>query len=357
MMNPRSGNAMNPNSKSQWSDRTVQQLVSYEALFKLIDEIQPLEDIAEISRRVARHWKYFANVACWRLVVPKDVGFLIIDGFRGDARITDALTLSPWDSYHLDRKLPRRMSMAEPMEGPEPPEHLTGKAVTEIEVLPFVRTGRCIGMLSVAARHEPFTELDNRFIRIFGSHFTDRISDLLLRRRAMEALLNKATRDGLTGLLNRGTVIERLDMLLGLSRRTMEPMSVVLADIDFFKAVNDNHGHLVGDEVLYRVAQRLQSQARTADQLGRYGGEEFLFILYPCNSNQASIAAERFRRIVAEEPIPIGNDGSNGIRITISLGTATTMGQAEPGWESLLKRADEALYRSKTSGRNRVTVG
>jgi diguanylate cyclase (GGDEF)-like protein len=348
---------MNLNSKAQWSDRTVQQLVSYEALFKLIDEIQPLEDIGEISKLVARQWKYFANVACWRLVVPKDVGFLIIDGFRGDARITDALELSPWDAHHLDRRLPRRIRMTDPMEGPEAPEHLAGKAIAEIEVLPFERAGRCIGVLSVAARHEPFTELDNRFIRIFGSHFTDRISDLLLRRRAMEALLNRATRDGLTGLLNRGTIIERLDMLLGLSRRTMEPISVILADIDFFKAVNDNHGHLVGDEVLCKVSQRLQSQTRVADQLGRYGGEEFLFVLYPCNSNQASIAAERFRRAVADEPTPIGNDGSNGIRVTISLGTATSVGQAEPGRESLLKRADEALYRSKTSGRNRVTVG
>lgn len=348
---------MDLNPKLQWSDRTVQQLVSYEALFKLIDEIQPMEDVGEISRHVARHWKYFANVASWRLLVPKDVGFLVIDGFRGDARVAEMLELSPWDAFHLDLQLPRRIRMTDPPEGPEPPEHLTQKAIVEIEVLPFVRLGNCIGVLSVAARHELFSELDNKFIRLFGSHFTDRISDILLRRRVMEALLNKATRDGLTGLLNRGTIIERLDMLLELSRRTMEPLSVILADIDSFKLINDSHGHLVGDDVLCKISQRLQRHTRLADQLGRYGGEEFLFILYPCNSDNVAIAAERFRRIIAEEPVSIGNDGSNSIKVTISLGTSTTAGHADVRWEALLKRADDALYRSKTSGRNRVTVG
>ncbi len=83
-----------------WNELAAQQLVRYEALFKLIDEIHVLEDSALISKHVARQWKYFANVASWRLAVFKDGGYQVIDGFRGEARIEDVSRLSAWDRYH-----------------------------------------------------------------------------------------------------------------------------------------------------------------------------------------------------------------------------------------------------------------
>lgn len=344
-------------AKSQRDAHLAQQLVRYEALFKLLDDIQTLDDIEVIARHVAKQWKYFANVTLWRLVVPNDGRFQVIDGFRGEAHIEDVPALSLWDEHHWKRQRPRLVRMADPLEEPAPPDHLVGKAISEIEVLPFARMGRCIGLLSVAARHEPFSDLDYKFIRIFGSYFADRISDILLRRQATEALINKATRDALTGLLNRGTIIERLGDQLALSKRAGKPLSVILADIDFFKVINDSHGHLAGDAVLREVSRRLQAQTLSGDSVGRYGGEEFLFVLYPCSAEEVVKAAERFRRAIAETPVAIESDVPSDIRVTISLGTSSTSGQEDARMENLLKRADDALYRSKASGRNRVAAG
>ena len=347
---------MNQDHGASANDRTAQQLVCYEAVFTLLDEIQPLEDVAEISRLVAVQWKYFANVAAWHLVVSIDESFKAIDGSRGEAEVSDVVALSPWDSHYLRLQLPKLLQAKDLGNGPPPPSHLVDAAIVEIQVLPFVRLGRCIGLLSVAARKRPFTDLDNKFIRIFGSHFTDRIFDILLRKRSHDFLLTRATYDPLTDLLNRGAIIEELELMSGLSRRTKEPLSVIIADIDFFKAINDRWGHLTGDKVLREVARRLKGRARQSDHVGRYGGEEFLFVLYPCPADQVSIAAERFRNAVAESPILIGDQAPEGIEVTISLGTATASAE-DPNQAALLERADRALYASKRAGRNRSTIG
>ena len=345
------------NTESTWNELAAQQLVRYEALFKLLDDIQGLEDIPAIARRIAIQWKYFASVSSCRLVVFQESGFLVIDGFRGEAHITEEPVLSPWDAYHHSLQRPRVIRMNEPRVGPPPPDHLAYRGIEEVRVFPFLRSGRWIALLSVAARHEPFSELDIRFIRIFGSHFADRISDILLRRKATEALIQKATRDALTGLYNRGAIFDRLEGQLALAKRTGHPLSVILADIDFFKIINDRHGHLAGDEVLREVSLRLQAHLRDSDSLGRYGGEEFLFILFPCGAKEVGKAAERFRIAIAGTPVFWGGDSPAKIEVSISLGTSSTDGQTDVSIDSLLKQADNALYHSKAGGRNCVTVG
>jgi diguanylate cyclase (GGDEF)-like protein len=339
-----------------WNDRALQQLVRYEALFKLLDEIQGVEQIAEMARPIARQWKHFARVASWRLVVADGDAFTIIDGSRGETSVTNASALSEWDAYNWLMRRPRLLRMAVPPEGPPPPDFLAGKAVSEIIVLPFFRASACIGLLSAAARHEPLGDLDTKFLRIFGSHFADRVSDILYRARTNRVLVEKATQDALTGLLNRGAIIERLQSALALSRRTGDPLSVVLCDIDFFKLINDRHGHLAGDQVLRQVASRLNAQVREGDHLARYGGEEFLAVLYPCAAADAVQAAERFRRAVADALFPLLPGVSPCLPVTISLGTACNVGADSPRLEDLLKWADDALYRSKANGRNRVTA-
>ncbi|MCB2216381.1 MAG: GGDEF domain-containing protein [Desulfobulbaceae bacterium] len=147
--------------------------------------------------------------------------------------------------------------------------------------LPFIRAERCIGLLSAAVRRQTFNELDNKFIHLFGATFADRISDLLLRQQATEILIHKAIRDPLTGLLNRGAIINRLESQLALSRRDGQPLSIILLDIDFFKVDNDSYGHLPGDEVLREIAHRLSAETCCSDSLGRFGGERFLLVLYP----------------------------------------------------------------------------
>ncbi|WP_419657765.1 diguanylate cyclase (GGDEF) domain protein [Desulfosarcina variabilis str. Montpellier] len=344
---------------STWRELAAQQLVRYEALFKLLDDIQGLDEIPAMSHQVAMQWKYFASVSSWRMVVFHERRFCVIDGFRGEAHVQKKTTLSRWDAYHRSLQRP----CASHMRGnlipghPPPPEHLAGKRIAEVRVFPFKRADRWIALLSVAARNEPFSELDTRFIRIFGSHFADRISDILLRRQATEALIQKASHDALTGLLNRGAIIERLQACLELSNHSHQPLSVILADIDFFKVINDCHGHLVGDAVLREVSRRFQAQLRDNDSVGRYGGEEFLFLLYPCDTEGALTVAERVRQAIADSPIIPGGNSSRPVDVTISLGISSTSIHAGVRTDALLKQADDALYRSKANGRNRATMG
>lgn len=343
-------------SWSFWNEHSSQQLVRYEAMFKLLGDIQGIEDITTIAQRVARQWKYFANAANWRLVIPKDDSFLVIDAFRGEVFLTCERTLPAWDRYHLNLQRPRLVTLADLADDPEPPTHMADKSIIEIMCLPFIRLNQCVGLLSAAARHSPFNELDTKFIRLFGATFTDRISDLILRKKATDILINKATRDPLTGLLNRGAILDHLENQLALSRREGKPLSAVLIDIDFFKMVNDTYGHLPGDEVLCQVAKRLRSTTRTSDSIGRYGGEEFLIVLYPSNREGAVISAERYRHVIAKSPFVITGDDSIQLTVTISLGTASSGQPQALGTQTLLKLADTALYRSKAKGRNCVST-
>ncbi len=168
----------------QWNVPATQQLVRYEALVQLFEDILAVDDVAQIARRVATRWKYFANVASWRLVVVDAEGYLVIDGARGEASLAEQQGLSVWDEYHWSQQRPRLLRLADPSGCGNPPAHLAGRGITEIQVLPLIRAERCIALLSVAARHEPFNELDNKFIRLFGGHLADRISGILRRRQA-----------------------------------------------------------------------------------------------------------------------------------------------------------------------------
>lgn len=339
---------------AHWRDLTAQQLVRYEALFTLLDDIQSLEDIAAIAQRVATQWKYFASVTLWRMVIANDSGYLVIDGARGQAQVSDWQALPAWDQEHWALQRPHVLTVAELQSPPAAPEHLTGKAVVELLIQPFWRAGRCVALLSAAARHAPFSDLDKKFIRLFGSHLADRVSSIVLRRQAMALLIGKATHDALTGLLNRGAILERLTAQWALSARTGQPLSVLLADIDHFKHINDHHGHQAGDEVLCEVSRRLQAQVRNGDSLGRYGGEEFLAVLYPCSAEEAWAAAERFRRAIAEQPFPPPEHAGAPLVMTISVGTASQDSRADKSVHDLLREADAALYRAKGLGRNRV---
>jgi diguanylate cyclase (GGDEF)-like protein len=166
---------------------------------------------------------------------------------------------------------------------------------------------------------------------------------------AREELREKAMHDTLTGLLTRGAFFELSEHECARARRSKTPLSIVMADIDHFKSINDRHGHLGGDEVLREVARRLRTTFRKEDSVGRYGGEEFVALAIGCDSADALGLAERFRHAVESEPFAVGADW---LSVTTSVGITT--GTATDGLESLVRLADGALYRAKTSGRNRV---
>jgi diguanylate cyclase (GGDEF)-like protein len=164
-----------------------------------------------------------------------------------------------------------------------------------------------------------------------------------------QELQNVAETDSLTGLMNRGAFEERLRREMARCRVQGQILGLMLVDIDFFKQVNDEHGHLAGDDVLRRISATLRAGIRPSDVLARYGGEEFVVLLYGAGPKQTEDVAERLRADVANlENLP------GGTRLTASFGVAVS--QPEDSVSSLVVRADEALYRSKRDGRNRVHV-
>jgi hypothetical protein len=201
--------------KKKWNNRIAQQLVSYESMFKLLDDILLHDDIQTISSIVAKQWKYIANVTSWHLIIAHECEYCVIDGYRGEASISMQESLSPWDSEHLNNLLPRQYTMETLKQRlMSPPEHLSGTAIAEIFVLPFIRSDHCIGLLSASIRHTAFSELDRKFIRIFGNHLTDKIHNILFRQSIIKSLHERANRDALTGLLNRRAIMEYTSCLL-----------------------------------------------------------------------------------------------------------------------------------------------
>ena len=172
--------------------------------------------------------------------------------------------------------------------------------------------------------------------------------------RAREALRDQAMHDALTRVLNRAGILEFLDKELDRSRRDLAPIAVILTDLDHFKRVNDNHGHLAGDEVLRQVSAQLRAEVRSYDAVGRYGGEEFLMVLPGCDAVIASRRAESLRVAVAGNPVAISENFK--VPVSLSLGVATTAELGIVDAETLLRQADEALYRAKGTGRNRVVI-
>lgn len=157
----------------------------------------------------------------------------------------------------------------------------------------------------------------------------------------------RASHDALTGLYNRGAIMNLLQREITRCAREKSKLGVILADIDHFKAINDNHGHNAGDQALLEVAGRMQSALRSYDFLGRYGGEEFLVVAPGCGAKEAPDVAERLRTAVFKSPVLVGNAA---IDVTISLGVSVA-GACET-MTALLKRADWALYEAKDAGRN-----
>ncbi len=161
----------------------------------------------------------------------------------------------------------------------------------------------------------------------------------------------KSSLDSLTGLFNHEEILRILAQEVARSERTGDYVSAIMADIDFFKKINDTYGHLAGDAVLREVASRMRTMMRSYDFIGRYGGEEFLIILAECCTNCSAAFAERLRQVMEDKSV----DTSEGlISFTISLGVATSDKDLKRDAESLVRSADEALYRAKKNGRNRV---
>lgn len=219
--------------------------------------------------------------------------------------------------------------------------------------LPLLVKGRTIGVLNLADKRTggPFDETDLTLLSALAAQAAIAIERSAFYERS-EALKQISITDGLTGLLNRHYFEERLTEEIDRAARTRSHVSLVMIDIDGFKAFNDTHGHMSGDEALRLTAASIRGAVRTMDIVARYGGEEFAVILPETGRGEASAIAERIVREV--EALTHAVDGES-VRLTISAGVAEFPDDAG-SLRELIVRADKALYSAKAAGKNRVGV-
>jgi two-component system, cell cycle response regulator len=177
---------------------------------------------------------------------------------------------------------------------------------------------------------------------------------------AQRQLLESALRDGLTRAFNRRYFVERLGAEIRFAERHTQPLALLMLDIDHFKQLNDNHGHLIGDDVLRAVVGVLNDTLRAEDVLARYGGEEFSVLVRGVNQDGARVLGERLRREIAE--LGLTKETGEKLSVTVSIGIAifpmanAAEVPAEQVGKKLVELADAALYRAKNAGRNRVEL-
>lgn len=184
-----------------------------------------------------------------------------------------------------------------------------------------------------------------------GKRITTLQNELIAAR---EDLRIQATHDSLTQLYNRSALMNMMEREISRSRRDQSSIGIVMIDIDYFKTINDTYGHLVGDEVLIKLAEQMKQCTRQYDTIGRYGGEEFIIVLPQCAEAEVRCVAERLRQTVCKQPY----DTKEGpVNVSISLGaTWIKPSEQECAELNLIRIADRALYSAKNQGRNRTII-
>jgi diguanylate cyclase (GGDEF)-like protein len=232
-----------------------------------------------------------------------------------------------------------------------------GEPVFSVAILPLVRNDMLIGSLNIGS-HSP-RRFQAEAATDFLQHLAAVIAICLETTLNQERLAHAGLTDALTGINNRRFFDQRLPEEVARSQRTGQPLSALFVDIDRFKAINDTHGHLVGDKVLQTVAMLFREQLRSIDVVARYGGEEFAILLAGADADQAFEVAERIRRKVAERTLSAADETQ--LRVSISIGLAdlpltqgTHRADCAALGAQLMDAADRALYEAKRAGRDRV---
>ena len=225
--------------------------------------------------------------------------------------------------------------------------HMPILLLLDEEDLPRLPKGLEIGVTDYLIKPIDRNELRARTkTQIRRRRYHDKLREMLQRSVAL------AYTDTLTGVYNRRYMNQHLDRKIMEIAETVKPVSVLMFDIDHFKAINDTHGHKAGDEVLVELAKRISRGVRDLDLLSRFGGEEFVIVMPDADVSVAVNVAERVLDLVAAQPFALSGEAET-LDVTISIGVATTRDPTETT-ESLIGRADEALYRAKGRGRNCV---
>ncbi len=214
---------------------------------------------------------------------------------------------------------------------------------------PLIVHGEVIGFMGLDKLEPGFYQDEHiEYLQIFASQAALALGNAYL----FEEMRQMAGKDPLTGVSNRRAFFERAQEEHRRACRYKTTFSILMLDIDYFKRVNDRYGHTAGDQVLQHIARLCAQSLREIDRFGRYGGEEFIALLPQTGHEAALVTAERLRSLVEQAVIPVE---AGEIRCTVSVGMATFLGDCE-SLEGLLERADQALYRAKRAGRNRVEI-
>jgi diguanylate cyclase (GGDEF)-like protein len=221
-----------------------------------------------------------------------------------------------------------------------------------LAAVPLLAQERLLGVLTVTrSEDDPITDIQLNLLRAIADNAALAIRNAQLFTRMREL----STQDELTGLANRRLFYNQLGMEIDRARRFEQPISVVAIDIDHFKLLNDRHGHPVGDAALREVATLLGRNVRKIDTVARVGGEEFMILLPRADIQEAAGVAGKLRHAVLNTEFSGGKEQPEG-RLTVSLGVAMLAPTDDRNGESLIGRADQALYAAKHAGRNRVFV-
>lgn len=227
-----------------------------------------------------------------------------------------------------------------------------------IAITPLTRRGALLGTLNLGSYQT------DRFADTMATDFVEHLASIvgicLENNLNFETIRRTSFNDGLTGINNRRFFEQRIGEEIDRSRRNLDPLTCLFLDIDYFKRVNDNLGHQAGDKVLCEVATAIKSQLRGNDVLARYGGEEFVALLSNINETRALEVAERIRKTIQTLSICL-DEGL--VKVTVSIGTSSfAPTQVSFPFDNeisakLIKQADDALYKAKREGRNRVESG
>ncbi|GMR05226.1 MAG: hypothetical protein BMS9Abin24_020 [Thermodesulfobacteriota bacterium] len=221
--------------------------------------------------------------------------------------------------------------------------------VNSVMAAPFGAKGTTLGLLcAFKNKPEVFNGEDLKLLMTVSEHVALALENARLYR---ETKLMAIT-DGLTGLYNHRFFMKRLHEEVERTKRYGRPLSLIMLDIDFFKQYNDNNGHQMGDDLLRTIATLIKDNLRVMDFVARYGGEEFVILLSETGKQNALLTAEKVRRLVEDYPFPLQETQPEG-NLTVSVGVASLNTDAADA-EGLIKKADDAMYLAKDSGRNRV---
>lgn len=303
--------------------RDLEQLVAFgQALANALD-------LSGLRRVLWRHLPKFVH--------ERDVWVLTQDRGQWAALVDETSEMEPSRREALEALAAQAVSLEATSEGVGLDGHLC---------FPMIVAGKAFGVLGVCEGRQPLSANERQSLGAATALMAITARNVQLFRESQE----NGLRDGLTGCFNRTHALEMLETELHRVNRSKRPLSIVMFDIDHFKTINDQHGHLCGDSVLASVGHHLSQILRGSDSKYRYGGDEFLVMLPETSLAGAKLVTENLRRAIAELQVP---HGGGTLSVTASLGVATTL-NGNLDVKALIAQADKALYRAKRAGRNRV---